>query len=83
MATSWHDAGGKASVSFESRNRENRWLSYRLEPDAHVLDDGATNQLRTQVMAQVRLSPPRRPARDSQRGTLRRDLAADKFESRY
>ena len=83
MATSWHDAGGKASVSFESRNRENCRLSCRFEPDAHVLDVGATNQLRTQVMAQVRLSVPRQQARDSQRGTLRQDLAADKFEIRY
>ena len=70
-------------VAFVSRSGTYRLLSYRLEPVRRQLDEHATAELRTLVLAQIRLCLPRRPFHDGKRGRLQWHLGRDRIEIGY
>ena len=70
-------------VAFVSRGGAYRLLSYRLEPVRRQLDARATAELRTLVLAQLRLCLPRRPFHDGKRGRLQWHLGRDRIEIGY
>ena len=70
-------------VAFVSRGSAYQLLSYRLEPVRRQLDERATAELRTLVLAQIRQSLPRRPFHDGKRGRLQWHLERDRIEIGY
>ena len=70
-------------VAFVSRSGTYRLLSYRLQPVRRQLDERATAELRTLVLAQIRLCLPRRPFHNGKRGRLQWHLGRDRIEIGY
>ena len=70
-------------VAFVPRSGAYQLLSYRLEPVRRQLDEPATAELRTLVLAQIRLCLPRRPFHDGKRGRLQWHLGRDRIEIGY